>query len=181
MAIKVWGGSDWQMASQIKVWDGSAWQEGSNANVHIWTGSAWQKVHPGVDLDSAYSVSALDLSIGTPEAQAELVLYANGKIQTFESTSTGGTVRTSSADWLLTATNAEYDVYVSNFSGDALNFSSPTDGTRRSLDVSQNYRIVSQNEGVKSATFDLIICANTGGGTIIQTSTVSLTAEAGGI
>ena len=181
MAIKIWNGSSWEMVSQLKTWDGSAWQEGSNANVHIWTGSAWQKVHPGVDLDSTYSVYALDLSIGTPEAQAELVLYSNGKIQTFESTSTGGTVRTSSADWLLTATNAEYDVYVSNFSGDALSVSSPTDGTRNALSGSQNYRIVSQNEGVKSATFDLIICANTGGGTIIQTSSVTLTAEAGGL
>lgn len=180
MAIKIWNGSSWEMVSQLKTWDGSAWQEGSNANVHIWTGSAWQKVHPGVDLDSTYSVSAIDLTIGTGQAQAELVLFANGKIQTFISDTISGTTRTSSADWLLTATNAEYDVYVQNFTGDTLTLSSPTNGTRSALSTSQTYRIVSNYpDGIKAATFDLIICSNTGGGTIIQTAYVALTAETG--
>ncbi len=180
MAIKIWDGSKWAMVSQLQTWDGSAWQEGSNANVHIWTGSAWQKVHPGVNLDSTYSVSTFDLSGVGSSAQAELTLFANGKIQTFETTSIGGTVRTSSADWLLTATNSEYDVYVLNFSGDALNASSPTDGTRSVLSTNRTYRIISNyGDGLKSATFDLIICANTGSNTIIQTSSVTLTAESG--
>lgn len=179
MAIKIWDGSKWAMVSQLQTWDGSSWQDGANGNVHIWTGSAWQKIHPGVELDDI-SVSVFDYTIGTGQAQAELVVWANGKIQTFESTSFGGTTRTSSADWLLTATNAEYDVYVSNFSGDALNASSPTDGTRSSLDGNQVYRIVSDYpEGIKSASFDLIICANTGPGTIIQIANVSLSAETG--
>jgi hypothetical protein len=180
MAIKIWNGSSWEMASQLKTWDGSAWQEGSNANVHIWTGSAWQKIHPGVDLDSTYSVSATDYTVPTGQAQAELTLFANGKIQTFIADTISGTTRTSSADWLLTATNAEYDIYVQNFSGDALTSSSPTDGTRGALSTSQTYRIQSDYpDGIKSAQFDLIICSNTGGGTIIQTASVTLSAATG--
>lgn len=180
MAIKVWDGSTWQMASQIKFWDGSTWQNGANGNVHIWTGSAWQKIHPGAELEPTYSVYAFDGTIGTGQAQAELTLFSNGKIQLFESTSFGGTTLISSADWLLTATNAEYDVYVQNFSGDPLTLSSPTDGTRSSLITSQTYRILSDYpEGIKNATFDLIICANSGGGTIIQSASVTLTAETG--
>jgi hypothetical protein len=179
MAIKVWNGSAWEMASQIKIWDGSAWQEGPNANVHIWTGSAWQKVHPGVYLDSTYTEGAFDPSGPGAQAQAELTVFSNGKIQTFQSTSTGGTTRTLSEDWLLTATNAEYDVFVTNFSGDALTLSSPTDGTRSALSTTQTYRIVSDYpDGIKTAGFNLNICSNTGSGTVIQVTEVTLTAEA---
>jgi hypothetical protein len=179
MAIKVWNGSAWEMASQIKTWDGSAWEDGSNANVHIWTGTAWQKVHPGVQLDSAYTEGAFDPSGIGSQAQAELTLFSNGKIQLFQATSTGGTTRTLSEDWLLTATNAEYDVFVTNFSGDALTLSSPTDGTRSVLSTSQTYRLISDYpEGLKSAGFDLNICSNTGSGTVIQTTIVTLSAEA---
>lgn len=178
MAIKVWDSSEWAMASQIKVWDGSAWRETSNANVHIWTGSTWQKIHPGVELNQLYSPFAFDGIGPGGQAQAELTLYANGKIQTFSSTSSSGTTRLSSDDWLLTGVNSEYDVYVTNFFGDSLIFSSPTDGTRSALSTTQTYRLSADYPESKSATFDLIICANTGGGTIIQTSSVTLTAEA---
>lgn len=178
MAIKVWNGSAWEMASQIKVWDGSAWQEGPNANVHIWTGSAWQKVHPGVYLDSVYVEGAFDLSGPGAQAIAELTVFANGKIQTFQSTTGGGTTRTLSEDWLLTATNAEYDVFVTNFSGDTLSLSSPTDGTRSVLSTTQTYRLVSDYpDGLKTAGFNLNICSNTGSGTVIQVTEVTLTAE----
>lgn len=179
MTIKVWDSSSWAMASQIKVWDGSSWKEGSNANVHIWTGTAWQKIHPGVDLRPTYSVSATDFTIGTGQAQAELVLFANGKLQTLESTSFGGTTLVINEDWLLTGANSEYDVYVTNFSGDPLTVSEPTDGTRRVLSTDRTYRIlVDYPDGVKTATFDLNICANSGSGTVIQTATVTIFAEA---
>jgi len=179
MAIKVWDNSKWAMASQIKVWDGSAWQQAANANVHVWTGSAWQKIHPGVALEQNYSVSVSDFTITTGFAQAELVLFANGKIQTLESTSLAPTQVTLNDDWLLTATNAEYDVYVTNFSGDPLDTSSPVDGTRSALGTSQTYRITSNYpDGIKTATFDLNICANTGSGTVIQKASVTLYAEA---
>jgi hypothetical protein len=182
MALKVWDNSTWAMASQIKVWDGNAWQEGSNANVHIWTGTSWQKIHPGVNLNTSISVSALDLSGSGPppsQAVAELTLFANGKIQSFTSTSFGGTTLVTNNDWLLTGTNAEYDVYVTNFSGDTLDVSEPTDGTRRVLSTDRTYRLVSDYpDGVKSAFFDLNICSNTGSGTIIKTASVTIIAEA---
>ena len=179
MSIKVWDGSKWAIASQIKTWDGSAWKETSNANVHIWTGTAWQKIHPGVQLDTSYTEGASDFSGPGSQAQSELTLFSNGKIQLFQSTSTGGTVRTLSEDWLLTATNAEYDVYVTNFSGDALTLSSPTDGTRSALNSIQTYRMFSEYpDGLKTAGFSLNICSNTGPGTVIQTTVVTLTAEA---
>ena len=179
MAIKVWDSSKWAMASQIKVWDGSAWRETSNANVHIWTGSAWQKIHPGVELDPVYSSLAADLSGIGSQAISELTVYSNGAIQIKESTSVGGTTLELNDVWLLTATNAEYDIYVTNFSGDALNLSSPTDGTRSALSTSQTYRLVSDYpDGLKVSTFDLNICSNTGSGTVIQTASVTLSAEA---
>ena len=178
MAIKIWDGSKWAMVSQLKTWDGSAWQNGANGNVHIWTGSAWQKIHPGANLDSSYFVSALDASGSGAQAQAELTLYSNGKIQTFESTTTSGTLRLSSADWLLTGANSDYDVFVTNFIGDVLVFSSRTDGERDPLSTSQTYRLIADYPDNKNCTFTLNICSNTGTGTVIQSATVSLTAEA---
>lgn len=178
MAIKLWDSTAWKMASQIKVWDGSAWRETSNANVHIWTGSAWQKVHPGATLPQDLTVTAFDgLNV---EAQADLILWANGKIQTFTSTSGGGTVRETSSDWLLTATTAEYDVFVTNFTGDALIASAPVDGTRSVLSSTRSYTLQAAGSGEnKIATFELNICANTGTGTVIQKTDITLSAQTG--
>lgn len=179
MAIKIWDSSSWQMASQIKVWDGSSWQSGSNANVHIWTGSAWQKIHPGVALNPSTSANAVDLS-GPPGAfaQAEVILFANGTIQTLTSNSINPTAIGVNYSWLLTATNAEYDVFVSNFSGTSLIASSPTDGTRSPLSSNRNYTLYTGYGSAVFASFDLNICSNTGSGTIIQTTSVSLSADA---
>jgi hypothetical protein len=179
MTIKVWDGSAWQMASQIKTWDGSAWQDGANANVHIWTGTAWQKVHPGVNLNSSTSSSAFDLS-GPPSAfaQAEVVLFANGTIQTLSSTSASPTSVGVNYSWLLTGANSEYDVYVTNFSGDSLTASAPVDGTRVPLNTTRNFTLYTGYGSSLSASFDLNICSNTGPNTIIQTTSVSLSAEA---
>lgn len=178
MSIKIWDSTEWKMASQIKVWDGSAWQNGTNANVHIWTGSAWQKVHPGVYLEPSYFVTSIDISGSGAQAEARVVLFANGKIQTFTSTSTSGTVRTSSADWLITGTNSEYDVYVADFSGDALTGSDPTDGTRSRLNTDRTFALLADYPANKNAYFNLIICSNASTGTTpIQLGEVTLSAE----
>lgn len=191
MAIKVWDGSKWAIGSQIKVWDGSAWKEKTNANVHIWTGSAWQKIHPPVFLDqtgATYSINVNDPTPGGPpdfgNAQARVTLYANGKIQTFESDSTTGTSRTSSADWLLTGLNSEYDIFVNNFTGNALDVgSAPTDGTRSVLSTDQSFTLTRAVDGSESCTFDLIICANNSSGISsnveMQNTFVSLSVSVG--
>lgn len=187
MTIKVWDGSKWAISSQIKVWDGSVWKDNTKANVFIWTGTAWQKVHPGVFLDegAGYSVSKFDPNdapIGN--AQARVTLFANGKIQTFESDSISGTVRTSSADWLLTGTNSEYDVFVNNFSGDTLDFgSAPTDGTRSVLSTDRIFSLTQTANGSLNSSFDLIICANNSSGISsnveIQNAAVTLSVTVG--
>ena len=179
MSLKIWDSTEWKMASQIKVWDGSAWQNGTNANVHIWTGSAWQKVHPGVYLEPSYFVFAFDVSGPGAEAESRITLFANGKIQTFTSTSTSGTTRTSSADWLLTGENSEYDVYVADFSGDTLAFGSdPSDGTRLRLNTDRTFALLSNYPDTKNAYFNLVICSNTSTGiTPIQLGEVTLSAE----
>jgi len=187
MAIKVWDGSKWAISSQIKVWDGSAWQQGTNANVHIWTGTAWQKIHPGVFLDqgNGYNLSKIDPNNApVGNAGVAVTLYANGKIQTFESDSISGTTRTSSTDWLLTGTNSEYDVFVNNFSGDTLDFgSAPTDGTRSVLSTDRTFSLTQTANGSLNSSFDLIICANNSSGTSsnveIQNTAVSFSVTVG--
>jgi hypothetical protein len=187
MALKIWDSTEWKMASQIKVWDGTTWQNGSQANVHVWTGTAWQKVHPGVELDATigYSVFVTDpTDAGSGgNAQARVNIFANGKIQTFESTSISGTVRTSSADWLLTGTNSDYDIYVANFGGDNLESGSgPVDGTRTRLSSDVEYSLFINSNGTKSSSFDIIICANNSAtGTTIQTAPVFLQVDVGGL
>jgi|694.fasta_scaffold13322_3 hypothetical protein len=188
MGIKVWDGSKWAIASQIKTWDGSAWKETSNANVHIWTGTAWQKIHPPVQLEQnlGYSVSATDpTNAGSGgNAQARINIFANGKIQTFESTSVSGTVRTSSADWLLTGANSEYDVYVTNFSGSSLQVGSgPTNGTRTQLSSDVQYSLYLDSNGTGSSSFDITICANNqvSTNTAIQKASISLYVDVGSL
>jgi hypothetical protein len=47
------------------------------------------------------------------------------------------------------------------------------------LSTTQTYRIVSDYpDGIKTAGFNLNICSNTGSGTVIQVTEVTLTAEA---
>lgn len=189
MTIKVWDGSKWAISSQIKVWDGSVWKDNTKANVFIWTGTAWQKVHPGVFLDqgTGYSVSKIDPNDApVGNAQARVTLFANGKIQTFESDSISGTVRTSSADWLLTGTNSEYDVFVNNFTGDTLDFgSAPTDGTRSVLSTDREFSLTQTANGTLNSSFDLIICANNSSGISsnveIQNAAVTLSVTVGGL
>ena len=189
MTIKIWDGSKWGIGSQIKVWDGSAWKDQTHANVHIWTGTAWQKIHPSVYLDegAGYVVSIADPTAGGPpdfgNAQAELTLFANGKIQTFESDSISGTTRTSSADWLLNGVNSEYDVFVNNFIGDPLDTSAPTDGTRSVLSSDRTFRLIRDVDGSETSSFDLIICANNSSGIAsnveIQNTAVTLFVSVG--
>lgn len=189
MTIKVWDSTKWGIASQVKVWDGSSWQNQTHANVHIWTGTVWQKIHPSVYLDegTGYDVQGIDPTPGGPpdfgNASAELTLFANGKIQTFESDSTTGTTRTSSADWLITGVNSEYDVFVNNFTGNPLDTSAPTDGTRSVLDTDRTFRLARGVDGSESASFDLIICANNSSGIAsnveIQNTSVYLLASVG--
>lgn len=190
MTIKVWDSSKWAIASQIKVWDGSAWKERTNANVHVWTGSAWQKVHPPVELNqgTGYGVFAQDPNESAPpslgNALAELILYSNGTLQIQTSTSVSGTILELSQPWLLNGLNSEYDVFVRNFSGDALTGSSaPVDGSRVRLDTTRAFGLYRDTDGTSIADFNLILCANNSSGTDsnveIQNTTVSLTASVG--
>lgn len=190
MTVKVWDGSKWAISSQIKVWDGSVWKDSTNANVHIWTGTAWQKVHPPVYLDqgTGYAVFGNDPNPAGPpyfgNAGATLTLFANGKIQTFTSDSTSGTVRTSSDDWLLTGANSEYDVFVNGFTGDTLDGgSAPTDGTRSILSTDRTFQLTRSANGSSGCSFNLILCANNSSGTSsnveIQNTFVQLTADVG--
>lgn len=152
MAMHYWNGSAWAIVNNssdfayddagafFKVWNGSTWEQASNAK--IWNGSTWKGFVDQVQLSDDLAQNPGD---GFGGSEAEWAIYSSGFVFY-----TNGT----SYSWIANPANCgQYQIMVSQVSGEPLEGTSDPLNTWLDLDTTRVWRVFANEFNTRVTAF----------------------------